>query len=207
MFKRRRHEVPELNTTSTADISFMLLIFFLVTSSMDTDKGLARQLPMPDDEAVQQQVIIKERNVLAVELDADDGMTCGGEPVSAEELTRRVEEFVANRNHDPQLPEMSERDVHLLGRYTVSDRHVITVKVHPNTTYDAYFNMQDAIVRGYNNLRNQLARQHFHHSLAQCTNEERDAIVMVYPQRISELPMDESTQDIAHEPQQEGGEP
>ena len=207
MFKRHRHEVPELSTTSTADISFMLLIFFLVTSSMDTDKGLARQLPMPDDETVQQQVLIKERNVLAVELDANDRMTCDGEPVSAEELTQRVEEFVANRNGDPQMPEMSERDVHLLGRYTVSDRHVITIKVHPNTTYNAYFDMQDAIVRGYNNLRNQLARRHFNHSLAQCTNDERDAIVMVYPQRISELPMDDETHTTADEPQQKGGEP
>ena len=41
--------MPQLNTTSTADISFMLLIFFLVTSSMDTDKGLTSQLPPPED--------------------------------------------------------------------------------------------------------------------------------------------------------------
>ena len=50
MFERRRKKVPGLNTTSTADISFMLLIFFLVTSSMDTDKGLPRQLPPPQQE-------------------------------------------------------------------------------------------------------------------------------------------------------------
>ena len=50
MFGRRHREpVPELNTSSTADISFMLLVFFLVTSSMDSDKGLATQLPPPED--------------------------------------------------------------------------------------------------------------------------------------------------------------
>ena len=55
MFLRRRHrEVPGLNTTSTADISFMLLVFFLVTSSMDSDKGLGRKLP-PVDEQQQEQ--------------------------------------------------------------------------------------------------------------------------------------------------------
>ena len=46
--RRKNHNVPGLNTTSTADISFMLLIFFLVTTSMDVDKGLSRQLPPPE---------------------------------------------------------------------------------------------------------------------------------------------------------------
>ena len=59
MFRRRKRDIPGLNTTSTADISFMLLIFFLVTSSMDTDKGLPRQLPPPDDSTRQEEVEIK----------------------------------------------------------------------------------------------------------------------------------------------------
>ena len=54
MFSRRKHSMPVLNTTSTADISFMLLIFFLVTTSMDIDKGLSRQLPPLDDEKEEQ---------------------------------------------------------------------------------------------------------------------------------------------------------
>ena len=52
-FHRGQREIPELNTTSTADISFMLLVFFLVTSSMDSDKGLRRQLPPPPQEEQQ----------------------------------------------------------------------------------------------------------------------------------------------------------
>ena len=50
LIKRRKHRVPELNTTSTADISFMLLTFFLVTTSMDVDRGIVRQLPPADSE-------------------------------------------------------------------------------------------------------------------------------------------------------------
>ena len=192
MFRKRKRDVPGLNTTSTADISFMLLIFFLVTSSMDTDKGLSRQLPPPEDNTEEQEVEIKERNVLALELDEHDGLTCNGEPMDYDGLTRRVVEFVANRQNDPALPEKSVREVHLLGRISVSDRHVITIKTSRHTTYNAYFEMQNAIVRGYRLLRQELAQRRFGHGYDQCSPEERDAIAMVYPQRISEaMPADE----------------
>jgi len=192
MFKRRRKEVPGLNTTSTADISFMLLVFFLVTSSMDTDKGLPRQLPPPEDNTQEEEVEIKERNVLELELDANDRLTLNGEPADYDELTRRVAEFVANKNDDSSLPEKSDREVHLFGRIRVSDRHVITVKTNRNTTYNAYFEMQNAIVKGYYQLRNELAKRQFGHSYARCSQEQRDAIALVYPQRISEaMPVEE----------------
>ena len=186
MFKRRRSEVPTLNTTSTADISFMLLIFFLVTSSMDPDKGLPRQLPPAEDDTEQQEVEVKERNVMELVLDADDRITCNGEPIGYEELPKRVAEFVANAADDPTLPEKSEREVHLMGRCRVSDRHVITIQTDRHTSYNAYFEMQNAIVRGYNMLRNELAMSRFGRHYGQCSQEERDAIALVYPQRISE---------------------
>ncbi len=187
MFRRRiRPSVPELNATSTADISFMLLIFFLMPSSMDTDKGLPRQLPPPEESQEQQELLVKERNVMALQLDADNRLTCNGEPISHEELIRRVAEFVANDADDVSLPEKSEREVHLLGRQRVSDRHIITIQADRRTSYDAYFQMQDAIVAGYNQLRNRLARSRFGRPYAQCSQEEREAIALVYPQRVSE---------------------
>lgn len=196
MFSRRRNDVPLLNTTSTADISFMLLVFFLVTSSMDTDKGLPRQLPPPDETTELQEHEVKRRNVMELAIDATDRLTCNGEAVSTDELSRRVEEFVANENGDPQLPEMSRREVHLLGLCAVSDRHVITVEADRRSTYNAYFEMQNAIVRGYARLRDRLARQRFRRSYAQCSQEQRDAIAIVYPQRISEwaAPADDAYQ-------------
>ena len=63
---RKKRKMPSLNTTSTADISFMLLIFFLVTTSMDTDRGLGRTLPKPpEDEEQQNEIDVKERNLAA----------------------------------------------------------------------------------------------------------------------------------------------
>lgn len=192
MFHRPSRKVPGLNTTSTADISFMLLIFFLVTSSMDTDKGLPRQLPPPQDEQKEQELMVRERNVLELRLDADDRLTIGGEQASLSQLEQRVVEFVANTKNDPSLPEKSTRDVNLFGRTQVSDRHIISIQVDRHTSYDAYFQMQNAIVAAYNNLRNQLAQSRFGHSYAQCSAEERDAVNMVYPQRISEAAPEEN---------------
>ena len=186
MIRRRKRTIPELDMTSTADISFMLLIFFLVTSSMDTDWGLPRQLPRPENQEKEEELIVKQRNALCLKLDAANLLTCNDEPLKVEELSKRVEEFVANSTDDPSLPEMSVREVHLLGRCKVSDRHVIIVEVSPKATYDAYFQMQNAVVAGYNHLRDELAQTKFHHSYAKCNAEERDAIAMVYPQRISE---------------------
>ena len=104
MFRRKRNDVPGINTTSTADISFMLLIFFLVTSSMDTTKGLPRQLPPPEDSTEQQEAEVKERNVMQLRIDGQDRMTCNGDTVSSGELAQRVAAFVANADDDPTLP-------------------------------------------------------------------------------------------------------
>ena len=187
MFERRKKQsVPSLNTTSTADISFMLLILFLVTSSMDTDKGLARQLPMPEDQTEEQELVVKRRNVMELRLDDAGRLTCDGDTLGADELVGRIEDFVANAADDPQKPERSEREVHLLGRCRVSDRHVIFVDVSPQATYDAYFQMQNAIVAAYTHLRDDLAQRQFGHDYKDCTQEQREAVAMVFPQRISE---------------------
>ena len=165
MFLRRRHrEVPGLNTTSTADISFMLLVFFLVTSSMDTDKGLGRKLP-PVDEQQQEQQDINRSNVLQVRLDSHDSLFCDDRPVTLAELQQQVESFVASRQ---------------------SDRHIIAVQADRQTSYNAYFEMQNAVVTAYQSLRDKMARQQYGHAFKLCTQEERQAIMQRYPQRISE---------------------
>lgn len=165
MFIRRRHrDVPELNTTSTADISFMLLVFFLVTSSMDTDKGLGRKLP-PVEEQQQEQQDINRSNVLEVRLDANDSLFCDNQHVTLTELQQQVESFVASRQ---------------------TDRHIIAVQADRHTSYNAYFEMQNAVVAAYHSLRDKMARQKYGHSFDLCTPEEREVVTARYPQRISE---------------------
>ena len=197
MFERKRKRVPGLNTTATADISFMLLIFFLVASAMDTDKGLPRQLPPPQDNKVEQDLHVKQRNIMEIRIDGHDQLTIDRQPATPEELTSRIADFVANTQNVADMPEKSRREVHLLGLVEVSDRHILSVQVDRNTSYDAYFQMQNAIVAAYARLRNELAVKRFRRSYTSCRAEEREAINMVYPQRISE---DTPTEE-------EGGEP
>ena len=70
---KKKRSVPGINSSSTADIAFMLLIFYLITTSMDTDRGLARRLPPPPENKEQKDdIIVKERAVLQVRLNKDD---------------------------------------------------------------------------------------------------------------------------------------
>jgi biopolymer transport protein ExbD len=130
MFRRRQREIPELNTTSTADISFMLLVFFLVTSSMDTDQGLGRQLS-PMDQQRQEQRDINRSNVLQISIDDDDQVTCDGKQVTPGELQQQVESFLASRQ---------------------TDNYAIAVETGRKTSYNAYFEMQNSIVAAYRHL-------------------------------------------------------
>ena len=117
----------------------------------------------------------------------------------------RVEEFVANTNNDPKLPEMSTREVHLMGKCQVSDRHIISIQVDRHTSYNAYLDMKNAVVAGYHHLRNRLALRRFGHPLSECTPDEHNAITIVYPQRISEQPITNSQSSVHHS--QKGGRP
>ncbi len=187
MFSRRKRQgFPQLNTTSTADISFMLLTFFLVTTSMDTDKGLARRLPPPPQQEEAREVSINQRNVLRVSIDDGDVLRCDGKEVSFRELSSAVESFVENKGNTADKPEKHVRNIPLLGRCAITDKHIVSIKVADNASYDTYFKTQNAIVCAYNRLREKLAKSRFGHPLSQCTQEQRDAVNAYYPQRISE---------------------
>ena len=164
MFRRRRFEqIPELNTSSTADISFMLLIFFLVTSSMDTDKGLLRQLPpLPQEQTPPTDV--RKDHVMQVTLDARDQLAIDGTLLTPRQLKEQIMTFVA------------------------ADRteHVISIRTDRATTYEAYFRMQNAIVAAYAQLREAYARERFGKSYSELVEEQRDEVNQYYPQRISE---------------------
>lgn len=98
--------VPEINSSSTADIAFLLLIFFLITTSMDTDRGLARQLPPPPEkDQVDNDVVVKDRNVLQIFLNFQNQLMCGGEIVDVKQLREKAKEFIANPYNDEKLPE------------------------------------------------------------------------------------------------------
>ena len=142
----------------------MLLVFFLVTSSMDSDKGLGRKLA-PLDEQQLEQVDVNRSNVLQIRLDERDSLFCDDKPVTLTQLQQQVESFVAAQQ---------------------TDRYIIAVQTDRATSYDAYFEMQNSVVAAYRTLRDKMARQKYGRPFSKCSESERDVIRQRYPQRISE---------------------
>jgi len=185
--EKRKHEVPQLNTTSTADISFMLLTFFLMTTSMDSDKGLPRQLPPIADEKQEQTTQeVKKRNIMELCLRNNNTLTLNGKPIAINKLRAEVEKFVENRTNSGQLPERTTVDIPLLGKCSTTAAHVIAIQAERKANYETYFAMQNEIMIAYNSLRNKLAKSRFGKSFAELSPEQADAIRTYYPQRISE---------------------
>lgn len=182
----RKHRVPELNTTSTADISFMLLTFFLVTTSMDSDEGIVRQLPLMPADKEQAVAEVKRRNVMVIAIDAADSLTCNGRPVAMAGLKDAVMEFIDNKSGRADLPERVWRDIPLLGRCSVTANHVVFIRADRAATYKAYFAVQDAVAAAYNELRDRLACRRFARRYAECTAEQQEAVREYYPVRLSE---------------------
>ena len=189
---KKKKKMPGLNTSSTADISFMLLIFFLITTSMDTDKGLARRLPKPPEPDQEDATMdIKARNILYVRINAagqlwvEDEVNGPGSP-DIRELRPRVKDFIKNEQNLNRWPEKHVKNIDLLGQCFVTDKHVISVQTDRGTPYNMYFQVQNELVAAYNELRNELAKQKFGREYQYLRDEEKVAVRQYYPQNISE---------------------
>ena len=134
--------------------------FFLITTSMDTDRGLARLLPPPPEDQDQQNTDkIKERNVLQVYLNKDDALMCGNDYISVDELRERAKEFIANVANAEHMPEKTQKNVEFFGTYLVNDKHVISLQNDRGSSYQAYISVQNELVAAYNELRDELAQE------------------------------------------------
>ena len=187
---KKKRSVPGINSSSTADIAFMLLIFFLTTTSMDTDRGLARRLPPPPENKEQKQddnLKVKERNVLQVRLNKDDQLMVGTEYMDIKQLRAKAKEFIANPYDDENLPAKEKKNIPLLGGdVMVTDKHVISVQNDVGTSYQAYIDVQNELVAAYNELRDELGKAKFGKTYLECNEDEQKAIRDFYPQKISE---------------------
>lgn len=184
-----KRKVPDINSSSTADIAFLLLIFFLITTSMDTDSGLTRRLPPPPekDAKVDNEIEVKQRNVLQVLLNKNDQLMCDGELIQVTELRQKAKEFIENKDDDPNKPEKIVKNIPVLGgNVMVTGNHVISLQNDRGTSYSEYIKVQNELVAAYNELRNELAKRQFGKEYSELTEEQQEGIRDFYPQRISE---------------------
>ena len=184
---RKKRKIDEVNSSSSADIAFLLLIFFLITTSMDTDKGLARRLPPPVPKDLEQQdVDIKRRNLLPILINMDNQILCGTDLLDISELRPRIREFVLNANDDPELPERVVVNVPMFGDCMVTKNHIISLMNDNGTQYQAYIAVQSEIMAAYNELRNEISNEKFGKDFYELEDEQRKAVQKYYPVKISE---------------------
>jgi len=177
--------LPEIPSASLADIAFMLLIFFLVTTTMDVDSGLERRLPQWSEEDPEDQPEIKERNVFVVLVNRNNDLLVENEYANIKDLRDRAKEFMANPYDDESLPEKEPKEIPYFGEVMVS-KGVISLRNDLDTKYGTYIAVQNELVAAINELRDELAKQHFGKPYNDLEQDQQDAIRDIYPSRISE---------------------
>lgn len=183
----KKRKAPTINATSSADIAFMLLLFFLLTSSMDTDRGLPRRLPQPvPKDQEKKDVDIKKRNLLVVLISSSDQIMCGGEYIELRQLKERVKEFIENPYNDEHKPEKLEEDIPYFGTMPVTKNHVISLQNDRGTSYQAYIDVQNELASAYTELRDDVSRKKFGKPFMELDEDQQSAVQKVYPQKISE---------------------
>lgn len=178
-------KIPEINSGSMADISFLLLTFFLLTSSIDTDLGITRKLPPPPPPVIEK-IEIKERNVFTVLVNSNNQLMVQGKGMDISQLKDEAKKFLENPYDDPNLPEKQEINIDLIGNYRVS-KGVISLQNDRGTTYEMYIKVQNELTAAVNELRNELSKKKFGVKFEDLKDEaQTKAIQKAIPVSISE---------------------
>lgn len=183
-----KRKTPGLNTGSMSDISFLLLTFFLLTSSINTEQGIPRKLPPPKDENAKDKTVeINKRNVLNVLVNFRDEISVNGEVMMVSELKDKAKEFFSNPMNDPNLPEKQNKPIEGIGDFPVS-KGVVSLTNDQGTSYNMYVQVQNELQRAVNELRDETSLQYFGKKFSVLDSASQRAVVTAIPMSISEAP-------------------
>lgn len=181
-----KNKTPEINSSSTADIAFLLLAYFLMTTTMNQDNGLQRRLPpMPDPNQKVEDQKINRRNIIIVKINSADRLLAGGQIMDVSLLKDKIKDFLTNPTDDPALPEKEVKEIEGFGPYPVS-KGVISLQNDRGTSYQAYIAVQNELVKAVNELRNDFAKQNFGKPYAKLDEDKQKIVREAIPQQISE---------------------
>ena len=195
-----RRSSPEVNAGSMADIAFLLLIFFLVTTTIETDSGISRKLP-PIEES-EEDVVIKQKNIFTVLLNGKDQILVEDELMELEEIRAAAIEFLDNgggKGEDGCDYCKGKRDPRSSDN---PDKAIISLKNERETSYAAYISVQNELVAAYTHLRNVRAEELYGESYSEMLKNYKDVnwpgnkkklkqkinnLRKDYPQKLSEV--------------------
>ena len=181
-----RRQVPEINTGSMADIAFLLLIFFLAATTMDSDTGLMRQLPaIPDPNVPQDVNKINDRNILEVKVNKDNLLLVEGQLTQFNQLREIAHNFILNPNDEPSMPEREVVNIPYFGNVAVT-KAVISLQNDIGTKYGVYLAVQNELIAARAKLRDDVARQEFGIPYEKLDEDRKSAVDDYYKVPISE---------------------
>lgn len=189
-----KRKVQEINAGSMADIAFLLLIFFLVATTMNVDTGIARNLPpMPPEDQKAEDVKVKVRNLLPVLVNSSGdilvGRTGEQEYISIHQLKDRAKDFVMNAMDDENLPEKEVKEFDLPDgtkwSFAVS-KGILSLQTTKETKYDAYIQVQNELTRAINEIRDEVAMAKFGKKFMELSEDLRSIVAKAVPMSISE---------------------
>ncbi len=165
-------QAPEINASSMADIAFLLLIFFLVTTTIDIDKGVTVRLP-PWSEEPPETLTLNTRNVYSVLVNQHDELLVRGEPMELKELRDNAKEFIINPK---KLENMSENP----------KKAIISLKNDRGTSYGVYLSVYNELKAAYSEIYEDESQSRFGETYEQLTIDKKKAIRADIPLVISE---------------------
>ncbi|WP_034893571.1 ExbD/TolR family protein [Gillisia sp. Hel_I_29] len=195
-----KRTAPEVNAGSMADIAFLLLIFFLVTTTIVSDKGISRKLPPIQDENVEPP-IIKQKNIFTVIVNRDNQLLVEDQPMKVKDLRAAAVKFLDNGaglGDDACSYCQGAKDPSSSDNPT---KAIISLVNDRKTEYGTYISVQNELVAAYNELRNQATQRLYGKDYIQMENnyndpsfrgnketlkERLDKVKDMYPQKLSE---------------------
>ena len=189
-----KRQIREINASSMADIAFLLLIFFLVATTMNVDTGIARLLPpIPPDEIKNKDLEVKERDLLKVYVTQYDEIAVSNmvfnNRIDVTQLKDIVKAFMLNPTGNEQLPDKEVKELEMPdgSKWSVPvSKGVVSLNNDRGTSYDMYIKVQNELVRAFGEMRDDAARAKFNKDFMQLETAERDVISKAVPQAISE---------------------
>ena len=167
---RKRRKMPELNAGSMADIAFLLLIFFLVVTTIAEDKGIPVILP---EYYVGPPGPAPENNVLKILVNADDDLLVESKPTNIDRMKDLVIDFVNNPRGEYNKP-------------ISPDKAIISLQNDVNTSYETYVQIYAHIHEAYKILRNNMAQNNFQSDYKNLAIADKNTVLKKYPMKLSE---------------------
>lgn len=194
-----KRSAPEVNAGSMADIAFLLLIFFLVTTTIETDSGISRRLPPIDD--VIDPPEIRKKNIFIVLVNKDDQLLVNGDPAELKDLKASAMEFLDNGGGQGE-----EACSYCQGAKDETssdnpDKAIISLQNDRFTSYKMYIAVQNELVAAYNDLRERESQRLYGQPYRLMEKnyadpawkgdkdklkEQLDVLKAMYPQKLSE---------------------